>query len=94
MGDDPRIDIKQPRTSRGQKTMRKLLDAATREFGERGFHDASVSSITARAGVALGTFYTYFDSKDALFRALILDLSQQVRSDATCLLYTSDAADE
>ena len=84
--DNPRIDIKQPRTGRGRKTMRKLLDAATREFGERGFHDASVSSITARAGVALGTFYTYFESKDALFRALIFDLSQQVRSDASAAI--------
>ena len=47
--------------------MRKLLDAATQEFGERGFHDASVSGITRRAGVALGSFYTYFDTKDAIF---------------------------
>ncbi|WP_394270271.1 TetR/AcrR family transcriptional regulator [Qipengyuania sp.] len=85
-----RIDVREPRTSRGRKTMRKLLDAATREFGERGFHDASVSSITARAGVALGTFYTYFDSKDALFRALIFDLSQQVRSDASAAIAGED----
>ncbi|HKY91902.1 MAG TPA: TetR/AcrR family transcriptional regulator, partial [Nevskiaceae bacterium] len=48
-----------------------LLDAAAAEFGEKGFHDSSIVSITARAGVALGTFYTYFDSKDELFRALV-----------------------
>ena len=36
-------------------------------------------SITARAGVALGSFYTYFESKDALFRALVLDMSERVR---------------
>ena len=83
MASDPKIDVKHPRTSRGRKTMRKLLDAAAGEFGERGFHDASVSSITARAGVALGTFYTYFQSKDALFRALIFDMSGQVRADAS-----------
>jgi AcrR family transcriptional regulator len=58
--------------------LRKLLDAATKEFGEKGFHEASVSSITRRAGVALGSFYTYFDSKDALFRALVADLSGNV----------------
>jgi AcrR family transcriptional regulator len=49
------------------------------EFGEKGFHDSSVVSITQRAGVALGSFYTYFDSKDALFRALVRDMSAQVR---------------
>jgi len=70
---------KAPRTARGRKTLRALLDAAALEFGERGFHDASISAITRRAGVALGSFYTYFDSKDAVFRALVTDLSMQVR---------------
>ena len=76
------ISPKEPRTARGRKTLRKLLDAATVEFGERGFHEASISSITRRAGVALGSFYTYFDSKDAIFRALVGDLSDAVRQAA------------
>ena len=70
---------KTPRTARGRRTLRALLDAAAVEFGERGFHDASISGITRRAGIALGSFYTYFDSKDAVFRALVTDLSAQVR---------------
>ncbi|MCP3735087.1 TetR/AcrR family transcriptional regulator [Sphingomonas sp. RP10(2022)] len=70
---------KTPRTERGRRTLRVLLDAAAVEFGERGFHDASISGITRRAGVALGSFYTYFDSKDAVFRALVTDMSAQVR---------------
>ena len=61
---------KAPRTARGEKTMRKILDAALAEFGEKGFSDSSIVSITTRAKVALGTFYTYFDSKEALFAAL------------------------
>src|SRR5690606_9508226 len=61
---------KQPRTARGQRTLRTILDAAAAEFGEKGFHEGSISGITRRAGVALGSFYTYFDSKDAVFRAL------------------------
>ena len=71
---------KVPRTDRGRRTQRALLDAAAAEFGEKGFHDSSIVSITARAGVALGTFYTYFDSKDGLFRALVSDISDQVRA--------------
>ncbi|KQT34909.1 TetR family transcriptional regulator [Sphingomonas sp. Leaf412] len=72
-------DRKAPRTERGRRTQRAILDAAVAEFGERGFHDASISGITRRAGVALGSFYTYFDSKDAVFRALVADLSERVR---------------
>ncbi len=75
-------EAKVPRTERGRRTLRKLLDASAIEFGEKGFHEASVSSITRRAGVALGSFYTYFDSKDALFRALVLDMSENVRTSA------------
>lgn len=75
-------DAKRPRTERGRRTLRKLLDAAAIEFGEKGFHEASISSITRRAGVALGTFYTYFDSKDALFHALVGDMSEAVKVSA------------
>ena len=70
---------KPPRTPRGERTLRKILDAAREEFGERGFSDSSIVGITQRAGVALGTFYTYFDSKEALFQALVRDMSAQVR---------------
>ena len=71
---------KAPRTERGRRTVRKLLEAAAREFGERGYHEAAITGITARAGVALGTFYTYFASKEELFRALVRDMSHATRS--------------
>jgi AcrR family transcriptional regulator len=73
---------KTPRTERGRKTLRRLLDAAAQEFAENGFHEASISAITTRAGVALGSFYTYFDSKDAIFRALVSDMSEAVKQAA------------
>lgn len=73
---------KQPRTARGLKTKRKLLDAAALEFGEKGFHEASITGITQRAGTALGSFYTYFDSKDELFSALVKDMSARVKTHA------------
>ncbi len=77
---------KAPRTERGRRTMRAILDAAALEFGERGFHEASISGITRRAGVALGSFYTYFDSKDAVFRALVRVMSDQVRDHVAPLI--------
>ena len=73
------LPAKTPRTARGRRTLQLLLDAAAAEFGEKGFHDSSVVSITSRAGIALGSFYTYFDSKDALFRALVKHMSATVR---------------
>ena len=75
----PASDGKAPRTARGERTLRKILHAAREEFGERGFADSSIVAITQRAGVALGTFYTYFDTKEAVFQALVRDMSDQVR---------------
>jgi AcrR family transcriptional regulator len=75
----PAGEGKAPRTARGEKTMRKILDASLDEFGERGFGDSSIVGITTRAKVALGTFYTYFDSKEAVFAALVADMSRRVR---------------
>ena len=71
---------KLPKTARGQKTREKLLRAAESEFGERGFHAVAISDITRSAGVALGTFYVYFDSKEEIYRALVGHMSRKVRS--------------
>ena len=78
----PASDGKAPRTARGERTLHKILEAAAVEFGDRGFHEAGITHITQRAGVALGTFYTYFDSKEAVFRALVRYFSDQVREGA------------
>ncbi len=68
-----------PKTERGRKTRNRLLEAAEIEFGNKGFHDAAISGITQRARVALGTFYTYFDSKQEIFAALVSYMSERTR---------------
>lgn len=68
-----------PATARGEATRRKLLDAAEIEFGQRGYHSASVSSITTRAGVGQGTFYLYFHSKEEIFVTLVHDIGARLR---------------
>lgn len=85
---------KEPRTARGERTLRKILDAASEEFGERGFSESSIVGITQRAGVALGTFYTYFNSKEELFQALVRDMSAQVRDHVAPVLKESADAIE
>jgi AcrR family transcriptional regulator len=82
----PASDGKAPRTARGQRTLRKILDAALEEFGEKGFSEGSIVGITTRARVALGTFYTYFDSKEAVFQELVRDMSAQVRDHVAPIL--------
>lgn len=70
---------KNPKTARGKRTRDKLLQAAEIEFGDKGFHSAAISAITYRAGVALGTFYTYYESKEEIFHDLVSYMSQRTR---------------
>lgn len=68
-----------PATPRGEATRRKLMAAAEAEFGAKGFHIASVSSITTRAGVGQGTFYLYFRTKDEIFVTLVREIGRALR---------------
>jgi len=66
-------------TPRGERTRRKLLEAAENVFAELGYHDASIVKITEAAGVGQGTFYLYFASKQTVFDEVVLDLNARVR---------------
>ena len=68
-----------PLTKRGEATRRKLLEAAEEVFAGLGYHEASIVKITERAGIGLGTFYLYFDSKQQIFEELVVDLNRRVR---------------
>ncbi|MDO4295905.1 MAG: TetR/AcrR family transcriptional regulator [bacterium] len=52
-------------------TQDKILQAASLEFQEKGFLNASLRKIVKDAGVTTGAFYRYYDSKEALFEALV-----------------------
>jgi AcrR family transcriptional regulator len=67
-----RVD-RRSRTARaeGKNAREDLLGAAAEVFSERGFKDASVDEIAARAGYSKGALYWHFGSKDELFFALI-----------------------
>ncbi|HEY4123526.1 MAG TPA: TetR/AcrR family transcriptional regulator [Rhizomicrobium sp.] len=49
----------------------EILDAALAVFAEKGFSAARMEDISHRAGVTKGTIYLYFESKEALFKALV-----------------------
>ena len=56
----------------------RILDAALKIFASRGFYNAKVSEVAKEAGVADGTIYLYFESKDALLIALFEDRMQRL----------------
>ena len=60
-----------PRQRKAERTRDELLRAGRLVFGACGYPAASVAEICRRAGVANGTFYRYFDSKEGLLAALV-----------------------
>lgn len=71
------------RQRRSAVTRRRLLDAAEKVFGDCGFHAAAISQITFTAGMAQGTFYVHFTSKEELFIQLVADISRSLRHEMT-----------
>lgn len=65
---------------KSEATRRKLLAAARRVFAQRGFEAARIEDIAAESGYTRGAFYANFDSKEALFFAL---LEQQISEHMT-----------
>ncbi|MEA2318093.1 MAG: hypothetical protein QOD44_2282 [Solirubrobacteraceae bacterium] len=69
---------KQPVSARGRRTRARLISAAERVFVERGWFETRVADITKAAGVSHGGFYTYFDSKEAIFRDVAAAVVEEV----------------
>lgn len=70
--------IEMPTSPKGRRTRARLLDAARVVFERDGFLEARVADIATEAGVSHGTFYTYFDSKTAVFRTVVGEVMQKV----------------
>ena len=67
-----------PTTARGAQTRARIVAAAREVFEELGFLDTRVAHIARRAGVAYGSFYTYFPSKEAVFIEVADDLFEEM----------------
>ena len=65
--------------SRGVATKAKLVKSARAVFERDGFVDSRITNIAQEAGVAHGTFYTYFDSKEEIFEAVIIEVYEDFR---------------
>jgi AcrR family transcriptional regulator len=83
MSEPADLPLPAPKTRRGERTRQKILDAAQREIGRKGFTEASISTITAEAAVGQGTFYLYFRSKEDVLRELVLRMGRRLRRHLT-----------
>ena len=70
-------------TGRGQRTRLQLLDAAREVFARLGYLDAGIDDIVAAAGLARGSFYTYFPSKLELFKVLAAEVAEAIAAAVT-----------
>jgi AcrR family transcriptional regulator len=57
----------------------RLLTAAEELFGERSYHRTTIADICARAGMATGSFYSYFGSKAEIFAAVVRAINTDLR---------------
>lgn len=69
----------EPRTRDPERTRASILEAAKREFSERGLEGARVDAIAERAGVNKRMLYHYFGDKDELFLAVMEAAYEDIR---------------
>jgi AcrR family transcriptional regulator len=67
-----------PPSRRGQRTRATLVTAARSVFERDGYVDARITDIADEAKVASGTFYTYFDSKEEIFAAVVESIEEDM----------------
>lgn len=79
------------RAQQREQTRRALLDESRRLFATRGYGAVGLSEIVRAAGVTKGALYHHFDSKAALFRAVLEEVQQQV---AVTVAATAEAQDD
>lgn len=66
-----RVRTRQTREERAGDARAAIFAAAAEVVGKHGYADASITRITELAGIAQGTFYLYFESRQALFDELL-----------------------
>ena len=66
------------RAEKIEKNRRALLQGAAAVVGEQGYAGASIALITQKAGLAQGTFYLYFKSREDLFDQLLPEVGQEL----------------
>lgn len=64
--------------SKGERTKRKILDAATLLFNENGYDKTSVQDICEKAGISKGAFFHHFPTKELLFLEILNEFLEKL----------------
>jgi AcrR family transcriptional regulator len=86
----PRGGGRSPRDRGAKGAQARLLRAAEELFGEHSYHQTSVAGICARAGMATGSFYSYFGSKAEIFAAVVRAINTDLRGTMKAALEHAD----
>jgi AcrR family transcriptional regulator len=78
----PKPRTRGPSPEKTARTRTAIIQAAMEEFLEAGFAAATMASIARRAGLAKGTPYLYFETKEALFAGIVRDVITNPLGDA------------
>jgi len=82
------------RSRRKEERPQEILDAALESFAEQGFAATKMSDIAQRAGIAKGTIYRYFETKEALFEAIVRSGVQPFQKQASEIVLSPDISAE
>ena len=72
-------------TKKGMETRNQIIEASEQLFMEKSVNKVTINDIVQRAGIAKGTFYLYFDSKETVFVNINLSQDDHFKSEP---LYT------
>jgi AcrR family transcriptional regulator len=86
----PQMEERRTMRADAERNRRRLLDAATQMFSERGL-DVGVGEIAHQAGVGRGTLFRNFPSKDHLIAAIVVERMKESISRGRAALQASDA---
>src|ERR1700761_943154 len=85
---EPMAATRSARQIRADDTRARLFAAAVELFEARGYHDTTIAAIVKRAGVAKGTFFVHFATKDAVITELQLRQIRGARKARMAVLET------
>lgn len=71
-------EVRIPKQQRSIEKKNQIKNAAIALISEKGYHKTSSNEIARKAGVSIGTFYSYYADKTALYEDLVMDLYDDV----------------
>lgn len=82
------------RRQRIELSREQLLDTAEQLFGDRGYHATGLKEVADRCEYSVGAIYQFFDSKDALYEAVLMRRGPEMTAGMERIVASSDPPDE